>query len=190
MARKVNLLRELAATAGHRPSLERVRLASDEVAVLLFTAEAEAVDLHFCREIEIPDYALCNGPGCLLCAIGRVKVERHLLPVYLMGAGTVAVLAVPTSLRPRALLPQLAPLLEGDGPRVVFIARERDDYHVSSIPLAADVDAGEAAIGAFLADHEAGRIALDSVYPRLENAEIARLPEIARMVKLKGIDIR
>ena len=42
-------------------------------------------------------------------------------------------------------------------------------------------------IKAFLAEYAAGRIALDSVYPKVANEELARLPEIAAMLKLKGI---
>jgi hypothetical protein len=188
MGRKVNLVTELEAAGSDRSGLERVRLGSDEVALIPFTDEAEEIDLHYCREVDIADYAACNGAGCLLCRIGRDKVTRRLLPIYLPAARAVAILPVSPSLRPGSLWPQLAAALTGEAPRAVFVAREQGDRHrVSAVPLADDVDAGEGVIQAFLAEYTTGRVALDSVYPKVSNEELARLPEIAEMLKLKGI---
>jgi hypothetical protein len=188
MGQKVNLIKALEAAGSEPSGLERVRISSDEIALIPFTADAEEVDLHYCREPDINDYVTCNGPGCLLCRIGREKVKRRMLPVYVPAARAVGVLPVSTSLRPGALWPQLAEALKGEEPRAVFVVREQGERHrVLVVPLAADVDAGEKAIGDFQAEYEAGHIALDSVYPRVPNEELARLPEIAEMLKLKGV---
>lgn len=187
MGEKINLVGALDADAG-RGGLERVRIGSDEIALIPFTAEAEAVDLHYCSEADVNDYVHCNGPGCPLCRIGREQVRRLLLPVYVPTAQAVRVLPVSTSLRPGALWPQLGAALSASGPQVVFVARIQGDRHrVSTTPLADDVDAGETAIAEFKGDHEAGSVALESVYPRLGNDDLARLPEVAAMLRLKGI---
>ena len=188
MGQKVNLIKALEAAGSESPGLERVRIGSDEVALIPFTAEAEEVVVHFCAEPDINDYVRCNGPGCLLCRIGRDKVRRRLLPVYVPGERAVRVLPVSTSLRPGALWPQLAEALKGEEPRAVFVTREQRERHrVSFVPLAADVDAGEEAIRDFLAEDRAGRVELEAVYPRVANEELARVPEIAEKLKLKGI---
>jgi hypothetical protein len=188
MGQKVNLIQALEAAGSEPSGLERVRIGSDEIAIIPFTADAEEIQLHYYAEADIADYAACNGPGCLLCRIGRQKVTRRLLPVYLPAARAVGVLPVSTSLRPGALWPQLADALKGKEPRVVFVTREQGERHrVSFAPLAADVDAGEEAVGDFLAEYVAGRVALDAVYPRVANEELARIPGIAEMLKLKGV---
>ena len=51
-----------------------------------FTAAAEEVELHYCREPDVIDYVHCNGPACVLCQVGREKVKRQLLPVYVPAA--------------------------------------------------------------------------------------------------------
>jgi hypothetical protein len=188
MGQKVNLIQALETAGSVLSGLERVRISSDEIALIAFTAEAERVDLHFCREPDINDYVICNGPGCLLCRIGREKVKRQLLPVYLPGARAVSVLPVSTSLRPGALWPQLAEALRGAEPCAIFVARNQGERHrVSVIPLSEDVDAGEETIKDFLVAYNAGRIALDSVYPRVADEDLARLPEIAEILKLKRV---
>jgi hypothetical protein len=190
MGKKVNLLEALGAYGSERPGLERVRLGNDEAALIPFTAEGEEVDLHFCDEPDINDYVACNGPGCPLCSIGRKQVKRRLLPVYVPGARAVGVLPVSTSLRPGSLWPQLADALNGEEPHVVFVTRDPGErYRVSAVPLRDDVEAGEGAIKEFLADYKAGHIVLDSVYQRISNEELARLPDVAVMLKLKGITL-
>ena len=125
MGRKVNLVKELEAAGSDWSGLERVRLGSDEVALIPFTDEAEEIDLHYCREADIADYAACNGAGCLLCRIGRDKVTRRLLPVYLPAARAVAVLPVSPNRRPGSLGPQLAEALKGEAPHAVFVCASR-----------------------------------------------------------------
>ena len=187
MGKKINLVRALEGAGGGPAALERVRLGADEVPIIPFTAEAEEVDLHYCREPDIGDYVQCNGAGCVLCRVGREKVTRQLLPVYLPGARAVGVLPVSTSLRPGALWPQLAEAMNAGEPRAVFVAREQGDKHrVSSVALADDVDAGVSAIRDFVAEYKAGRVALDSVYQKIGDDELARVPGIAELLKLKG----
>ena len=62
---KVNLL-DVAAAEATESLLEVVRLGNDETAIIPFTADSEAVDLHYCSETEINSYVVCNDPDCVL----------------------------------------------------------------------------------------------------------------------------
>jgi hypothetical protein len=188
---KINLVKEFeAAAADGRSALERVRIDASETAIVPFTAEAEQVDIHYCKEPDLNDYITCNGKNCVLCKIGREKTVRRLLPVYLPASGIVGVLPVSPSLRPRALWPQLFEAMKDGTEKALFISRiQSDGFSVSAVSLPEDADAGEATIAAFLKDYEAGRIELASVYPHVDNESLAAIPEIARMLKLKGIKV-
>lgn len=133
-SKKVNLL-DVAAAEAAESLLEVVRLGSDETAIIPFTADSEAVDLHFCSETEINSYVVCNGPDCVLCRIGRKRDQRLLLPVYLPAAGCVGILPVSRSLRPFALLPQISSVLKAGKPIVMFVTREGAKYNVSTAEL-------------------------------------------------------
>ncbi|MCK9502452.1 MAG: hypothetical protein M0Q52_11560 [Lascolabacillus sp.] len=185
---KINLLDVVAGEAAESV-LEVVRLGSDESAVIPFTADSEAVDLHYCPESEISGYVVCNGPDCVLCRIGRKREQRLLLPVYLPAAGSVGILPVSRSLRPFALLPQISNVLKAGKPMVMFVTREGAKYTVSTAELRKDVDGGEEAIKHFLDDSEAGLHRLADVYPRIDNEQLASVEEIARMMALKGVRV-
>ena len=185
---KVNLL-DVAAAETAEPIIEVIRLGSDETAIIPFTADSEAVDLHYCSETEINSYVICNGLDCVLCRIGRKRVQRLLLPVYLPAAGCVGILPVSRSLRPFALLPQISNVLKASKPMVIFVTREGAKYSVSTAELQKNVDGGESAIRRFLDDYEAGIHVLSVVYPRIDNEQLASVEEIGRMMSLKGISI-
>jgi hypothetical protein len=187
MSKKINLL-EVAAGESVEPTLEVVRLGSDETAIIPFTANSEEVDLHYCEETEIKGYVICNGDGCTLCRIGRKRDKRLLLPVYLPAAGCVGILPVSRSLRPFALLPQISTVLKAEEPMVMFVTRDGAKYTVSTAELPKDVDGGEAAIKRFLEDYEASIVNLTSVYPKIENEQLADVEEIGRMMALKGMN--
>lgn len=185
---KVNLL-DVAAAENSESLLETVRLGSDETAIIPFTADSEAVELHYCSETEINGYVICNDPDCALCRIGRKREQRLLLPVYLPAAGSIGILPVSRSLRPFALLPQISNVLKAGRPMVMFVTREGTKFTVSTAELRKDVDGGEAVIRRFLDDYEAGLHCLAAVYPRIDNEQLASVEEIARMMSLKGVRV-
>ena len=47
--RKIDLVKDFEAMVNGPPALERVRLDASEIAVIPFTAEAEQVDIHYCK---------------------------------------------------------------------------------------------------------------------------------------------
>lgn len=183
---KINLL-DLATAESAESLLEVVRLGNDEAAIIPFTTDSEAVDLHYCSESEINSYVICNGPDCVLCRIGRKRNQRFLLPVYLPAVGCIGILPVSRSLRPFALLPQILNVLKAGKPMVMFVTREGSKYTVSTADLQKDVDGGETAIRLFIDDYEAGLHDLTAVYPRIDNEQLASVEKIGRMVTLKGI---
>ena len=185
-SKKVNLL-DVAAVESNETLLERVRLGSDETAIIPFTSESESVDVHYCSETEINSYVICNGPDCVLCRIGRKCDQRLLLPVYLPAAGCIGILPVSRFLRPFALLPQISSVLKAGKPMVMFVVRDGAKYSVSTVELQKDVDGGEAVIKRFLTDYEAGLHDLSAVYPRIDNDQLADVAEIGRMMALKGV---
>ena len=188
MSKTVNVLDALGGDL--EPVLERVRLDETETAIITFTHKGEEVSIHYCEEPEICDSVLCLGTECLLCRIGKKRDERLLLPVYRPTARCIAVLPLSRSLRPRGLLPQLAPLLEQNKPSLAFILRHGHKYTVSTSDLPEDVDAGETLIQEFLTNYAAGNFELASVYPRLTNEQLASVPAIDEMARLKSINIK
>ena len=186
MSNKVNLL-DVAATESMGPTLDIVKLSRNEIPIIPFTSDSEKVDLHYCSETEISSYVVCNGSDCVLCRIGRKLDQRLLLPVYLPASGCVSILPVSPSLRPFALLPQIANVLKAEKPLVMFVTREGAKYTVSSFEVQKDVDSGEAAIKRFLDDYEAGIHDLSTIFPKINNEQLANVEKIDRMMTLKGV---
>jgi hypothetical protein len=184
--KKVNLL-DMVADNSVDSILEVVKLDDNETAIIPFTAEGEKAELHYCSEDEIKGYVHCNGPGCVLCRIGRKLEKRSMLPVYLPMAGYVAILLVSPSRRPYSLLPQITNILKSDKPMVAFVTRAGFKYTVSQVELKDDEDGGEAVIQRFLDEYEAGLHDLSTVCQSIENDELANIESISRMLKLKGV---
>jgi len=183
---KVNILDFTASDNGSQ--LELVRLDRNETAFIPFTTDGADVWVHYCQEAEISGYVRCNSGDCILCRVGKSRDQRLLIPIYLPASKSVGVLAVSPSLRPHALLPQLANILKaGNKPMVMFASREGNKFNISSFGLQDDIDAGEATIQKFKQDNEAGQIKLNSVYPQIENDALASVPEIAQLLELKGM---
>ena len=70
---------------------------------------------------------------------------------------------------------------------VMFITQEWSKFTVSTVDLKEDMDGGEDVIEKFREDYEAGKIDLAAVYPHIDNDQLAGVPEINRLLALKGI---
>lgn len=162
----------------------------NETAVIPFTRAFGEATLHYCREEDLSGYLHCNGEGCLLCRTGRRSEKRLLFPVYVPDFQSVGVLPVSLSNRPKALLPQLAAALSKPEASVLFILREGMLFAVTAAPLKPGCDDGAEVITNFVAEFEAGKLALDSVFPRVSNEHLARIPAIARRAQLKGLSLQ
>jgi hypothetical protein len=174
---------------GEQPlALQALRLDANEVAVIPFSTDTEIVRLHYVEEPEIRGYVHCNGADCVLCRAGRKPEERALLPVYVPATKAIAVLPISTSSRPGALRPQIMPILRS-GKRVVLLITKPDriKFNVGTLELKDGLDDGASVIKAFTDQWEVGTIKLASAFARLENADLAAIPAIGTMLRLKGL---
>jgi len=170
--------------------LEAVRFNGQEVAGLLFTSTTVLAKLHYNDEPEARGYVHCNSEGCVLCRLGRTAEEKALLPVYLPVQDTIGVIAISPTSRPGALRPQLLPLLRSGKRLVVFIKKaDRMTFQVGSKEVDPTVYQCDRLIEDFERRLEAGEIDLTSVYPRLSNDALAKVPGIATMLLLKGVKV-
>lgn len=176
------------ASAEPAATLKVVRLNESPTAVIPFTTQSVHVRTHYNDEADLKGTSLCGGNGCTLCAIGRRVDERLLLPVFLPIDNCVGVLPVPTTLTPHALLPQVHRELQAGEHRVLFITRISTKYEVTSRPLDKSAKSGEKIIAAFLKDLESGAVDLTAVFPKHDNALLAGVPEIMRMLELRGVN--
>jgi hypothetical protein len=171
-------------------ALEEVRLDQNEKLVVPFSTSVVEVALHYLDYATLPGYVRCNGPGCLLCRIGRKEDTRDLWPVYDVVARAVGVLPVPGNMRPQALKPQLIGVLERlkADERLLLAIRKLDRYRfsVSTLPLQKGADDGADVIADFMERYEAGAVDLCCIYPRLSNEQVTALPEVATILKVRG----
>jgi hypothetical protein len=190
--RLTDALAKWEAGAGPAPtSLEEIRIDLNERLLIPFCLEVGEAVTHFLDYPSFRGYVRCNGPGCLLCKIGRKPETRDLMPVYDVISRAVGVLAVSPNMRPHALRPQLTPILRRlkDNERVLIAVRKLDRlrYTVTTLPLPEDADDGADPIAQFQAQVEDGAIDLAVVYPQLANEELAAIHEIATVIKIRGI---
>jgi hypothetical protein len=169
---------------------ELVRFNGREVAVMPFTSTSALVKLHYNDEPEARGYVHCNGTDCVLCRLGRPVEERALLPVYLPAQGTIGIIPISPSSRPGALRPQLLPLLRSGKRLVVFVKKpDQMNFTVGSKEVDPTVYRCDRLIEDFQRKLEAGELDLTSVYPRLSNEALAKVPSIGTMLLLKGVAV-
>jgi hypothetical protein len=191
--RLFNALEAWDAEAGSQnfSSLSALRLDANERLLVPFSVQMQHAEVHYLDYPSVRGYFHCNGGGCLLCRIGNQKDVRDLWPVYDVLAQAVVVLPISRCVRPRALRPQLTPVLralqDGEYPVLLGIRREGYKFFVSTTELPSDADAGVATWQAFLKQLEEGKVDLGSVYPRTSNELLARIPEVARIMHFRGI---
>jgi hypothetical protein len=174
--------------------LSLVKINQNERLVHLFTTTMVRVNVHFTEIEDHRGYLRCNGPGCVLCRIGRKLDTRDLLPVYDLLDRTVSVLPISTSQRPYALRPLLSPVLRrvagGDGR--VLIALKSENYYkfsVAVLRLPENADDGTGAIRLFCDRLEDGLIDLASAYQQMENADLAAVRWVKDHMVAKGITL-
>jgi DNA adenine methylase len=191
-ARLTDALTKWSAEAGAAPAaLEEVRIDQNERLLVPFTTSVAEVTVHFLDYPSLRGYVHCNGPGCLLCRLGRKADVRDLWPVYDVVAQAVGVLPVAANLRPQALKPQLAPVLKrlaGDERLLLAVSKlDRYRYRVAVLDLPDEAEDGSDQIADFLDRLGSGAIDLGAVYQRLGNEELAAVPEVATAARIRGV---
>jgi hypothetical protein len=181
---------EAATTAA---ALSVIRLDGSECLVTPFTTSMKRVAVHYLDTGSLRGYVHCNGPGCVLCRVGRHKDTRDLWPVNDLVNRSVGVLPISPNMRPQALRPQLLPVLrrmkDSETPLLVSIRRDEHRYTMNMSDLPEDADHGDATVRDFLRRLDAGEIDLGSVYPRYADADLAAIPEVARLMAAKGVKL-
>lgn len=169
--------------------LTEIRLDANDKILIPFTTSIVEIDLHYVDFEAIRGFLHCNGVDCLLCRVGRRIDKRDLLPVYDAVDKRVGVLAIPPSVRPGALRPQLSPVLrqlKGETRPLVIINRpDRGRFVVRTQPLPAGIDDGAAEIARFLEDFTQGNVDLTAAFPQMLNEELREIPEIDIALQLR-----
>jgi hypothetical protein len=169
--------------------LEQVRISQDETFLLLFTSGSIRLSLHWVNDPEFRGFVHCNGEDCLFCRIGNKNMNKLLLPVYSFDSNAVAVLPISDSMRPHALLPQIANILESGKnlrKRLVLISKDRDHaFTVRTKKLPKDKrDEPIEKIRRFKEGHDAGEIDLTAVFQTMSDYELKQLESVRQKLEL------
>lgn len=189
--KKVNVLEIAEETANQSlKTLEPVKLGENDTTVIFFTPDAVEVAAHYCAEKDIRDYVLCNSPECVLCQIGRERIEMVLIPVYLPISETIGVIRARNKHSARALLPQIAECMKGasNGDRyAAFITRKGGDYNVATRKLPDDADGGDEAIKKYMENVKTGVVDLSTVVSKIKNKTLTENPQINKELHYRGL---
>ncbi len=160
---------------------------------VLFVFAVACVMTHFLEaaSASIRAYVFCDGDGCALCRAGLKADERLLLPVYDPIACAIAVLPMTLNRRPRALLPQILPLLTrlkaGEPPILIAVRKvSRDRFSVVGKPTNGKVDDGAKGISEFVGRPDRREVDPASVYPTYSDEELADISEVQDRLELAG----
>lgn len=160
-------------------------ITTDPEPVILYTDAGLEIALHWWTATK--SYTFCNGPNCIFDKLGRKNQLKFHLPVFRVLTGDIAILAISESMRPLALRPQIQNILSSGKRQGVFISRDGYDYNVDPFDITSDMDSGEEVIKNFLAAHPDGDFDVSGLYRQVSNEEMADIPEIANLMKIKGI---
>lgn len=170
--------------------LKYVALSDSETSVVMFTRRVVEATLHYCQEPSIKTYIHCNGPDCVLCAIGVKQVNMKMTPVYLPDSDEVGVLSFTDTMRPMALLPQMLNVLGNPLPQILFIRKENSSkFDLTARPMPKGLNVGEATIAAFMADWENERYDLETINARYTNFQLGYMPGIRQKLLMKGLEV-
>lgn len=161
-------------------------LGRDKTPFALITDSIEECQVHY--DSRLGGRVLCTGPECVLCKSGKEQQTLYVAPVYVVLEKQVQLLSITTSMRPKALLPQIVAVISMHSwdKVVLFVSRHGYDFNVEIKPYSPHEKKDRPVISAFLDEYDAGRIDLSSVFQRYDNDTLAAMPEIARVLELLG----
>jgi hypothetical protein len=178
---------------GPGADLAVIRLDQNERLLVPFTTTLLPMVLHYLDYPSLQGYVQCNGPGCLLCRVGRQQEKRDVWPIYDLVEKAVGVLLISPNQRPhslrRLLLPVFRRLAGGEGPLLLSLRKDGSKFSGSTLPLPEAADHGAAAIRTFLEQVEAGQVDLGSPLQKLADEDLAMIEEIKAHMVAKGITL-
>jgi hypothetical protein len=178
---------------GPGADLAVIRLDQNERLLVPFTTTVLPMVLHYLDYPSRQGYVQCNGPGCLLCRVGRQQEKRDVWPIYDILEKAVGVLLISPNQRLHSLrcllLPVFRRLAGGEGPLLLSLRKDGSKFSGSTLPLPEAADHGAAAIRTFLEQVEAGQVDLGSPLQKLANEDLALIEEIKVHMVAKGITL-
>lgn len=178
--------------------LEVLRLSENETIVSFVSANLESESTHFIKYDGVQSYVKCMGEDCLPCKTGFAKNLRHMMSVFSHETNSVAVLAITNNIKPGALLPQVLNLFKKEQDeqkgrlfrQVVGITRKGNRFTVTPMhPLPEDgLKEMNQVIENFKRNYREGMLG-EAVNLRMSADELMAIPEIARIARLKGVDV-
>ena len=166
-----------------------IRIDANKTLAVLVDATNVTVKLHYCTEPEIRSFIRCNGANCVACRAGKSVQERILIPVYLPASREMGTLSVETTRRPGALGPQLIWLQAKRKTSMAAISIHALKYKVEALKWDDEDEHFQAKVHDFRAHVTAGRVDLRSLYPKVDNDRLAKVPEFVRTLAiLEGSD--
>lgn len=172
--------------------LELIRLSSDRLLTVAFTMDGVEVDAHYCNESDLRGYVRCNGERCALCRYGKEKKTMFLIPLFVPAYNAVQVLVVSKATHTTAMLPQLRAIFASQSNRLpLMLHMSKIDYSGFSVILEQPGEEGgfqeHPIINTFMDELTANREILTSVFQKFSNAELEKVSEVGRVLKLFGV---
>jgi hypothetical protein len=163
------------------PRLAQFRIDRNRRFAIPFLTKLWPAKVHYLSYESLRGYVGCNGPDCVLCAVGQAATDLYLLPVYDPITRSVQIMLVTGALRPTALRPQLVPLLKRLSKERIFLTLQKTsqlDFAVHGQALPAGADDGAEIIRGFLDRLEEGAIHPSSALLQYANEVLADIPEV------------
>ncbi|MEZ8367171.1 hypothetical protein AB6C96_18560 [Vibrio cyclitrophicus] len=165
-------------------ALYRSRLDDNGSALSFVMNVFEKSYFHYIDTPEEKGYIQCNGENCTLCE-AQIKLDHHILtPAYNFIEERMEILAIPPTLKPTSLAPQLKPLLNKGG-LLVNIVKKGYHYEVTSSDIPAGIVIDKDKVMEFKEAYDSRKFALSDIYQIRTNEELETIPQIATRLILK-----
>lgn len=173
--------------------LQTVWLKAEPSYLNIFTKDVLQVDAHYLKDDAslANGYYRCLGDDCPACKAELSKQYFLLMPVVDFVDATVKILRIPRQKGPGKLLTEIGKVTSLPDPSSVMskIIKGRDNkYSVDIKEHNPDGDIA-AAVKRFQKQFEAGMVDIGSVVPELSREEIVSHTEVAKKLKLEGIEL-
>lgn len=168
-------------------NIPKIFIGAQETPVILFTSEVHSIRLHYIGGDE-NQYILCNGKPkkkCVVCQCGKKVVEKLLLPVFAIERRDLAWLPLSPELRPDELLPKLLAVMANNPISVVFVSKRDGVYRVETgvVPKGYSKK-----IQKIQERMEQSPVDPTLAYKKIDNRDLAEIPELALILQMKGIE--
>ena len=183
-----NEMRDLFDTYGDAPKqkLDILFPNSEGTPVIPVNSYAVPIYNHYVKERNLS--VQCNGSKCVLCEANYKISEKHLLPVYSVENGNIAILPISGQMDSKNGNPLMAQILPELGKakekrRLIIVKKYSNwDYEISSLPLNPEIEEeAMPVIEEFLENID--DFDFGSIYAKMSNEDLLKIPEVKRKHK-------